>query len=1431
MASVSEPLASARNACRQELSPTGRAVENDCIPAGNTEFLGFLLGAPVQATLAAASDQSDYMFAARQPAEPDRSARPAGSAAAVRDSDDSSASADSTRPPSPLEQVAADLQNNVFPISTSVVAGDDLMSLVAGRRSALLPPSPTAYSSSSSLSSSPGTVTGGLRRRHAASARETDNHNASHKWDGDDIIDGSGSNSTSDSSPGPAAVSDSNSQSSPALSSSSAASSSRDQHPLANARRGGPVHHRSKYKGELRRESFGNWLAHLAFFVLFLPLCIIYCWHSYIHWWVGRVNDRLQQQQLLHLQAQPGAAPINQVFQLHHQSRAALQAGQAYALTPSDQLPSQHPAAPAASPADDADGAGVEDGAHGGASSGHTHEAHDQHHGMHERPRKQKKDRRKPAGDTSGEGSGGSEPRRVSNSVPPVTATPVPLAAPQLRQVMQHQQKCIPYLTRIDASASSADIRYWCPSSDSPHAMSSIPLHISPTSIDLKAGSSKVQAHLAVNTPNLPRWSLSRPGWGAAHVPLPPSWALVQAPSSLIHNHRPVDMAMCSDGSGNCWGLWELSAIEAELISNEVDREPDIQHCTAKQRLLHRSGALSHPHMRCRMAAARASSPPLRAADGAPIASPTSSASTMTADTYRQFAVVAAMRHAWGAYRQHAWGFDSLKPTSRLGDNPFGGMCVTLVDSLDTLLLMGYGGLDGSGGGQAGLNQQREWMMRQFNESLDKMETCLILRDQEDVNLFEITIRVIGGLLSAYELHRHLNNIADERLLRKAVHVADALSFAFESPTGIPYGTLGLKSKRKYNPAWVAGSTIAEVATLTLEWEHLSHVTGNPKYALLVRRALAHMLVYEIPTDSLWPTFIHPDTGDWTSTSVTLGARGDSTYEYLLKAYLIAGGGGASGDGDGQEGEAAGSASAAATTGDDADNGHLLVGNAALLEPSSRQPLTTASYAPPRASAAGAVWRSAAGAPLDAFDEGRRDGFAGEWSLDVSGSDVNEATVVGGALPESLSASSLASGSLYHMAVAEYERAARAMAGRGRDGSSGGGAGSQAAVDVVHPDPTGYLSPWSSPITVASETSWFTNLYGAYLRSVAGMEHQLIREGGGAVSTAGTGAGAGTGAVGRDPAVSDVDAATNTGYTYIIERGGAAVVREKQPPQQPQDNQPGALDHVAATIASPPSIGQRQVDIDADARVAALDFAAINAAVDGLNRGDANHQDGVASPAASASSPASASPPDSAPVPPAGVDLPAFSIDHKMDHLACFVPGMLALSSTIAPTQGLRSKHVSLAKRLMRTCMRMYTVNPTGLAAEISRFDPNQHGDQGGPRPDHNSKHSLLRPETTESLFILYRVTGDALYRDWGWRIFSALENHARLRPDQGAGYSSVRDVTAGHGVSHCDGMDSFFLAETLKYLYLLFSDASFLPLDQWVFNTEAHPLPVWRRP
>lgn len=78
---------------------------------------------------------------------------------------------------------------------------------------------------------------------------------------------------------------------------------------------------------------------------------------------------------------------------------------------------------------------------------------------------------------------------------------------------------------------------------------------------------------------------------------------------------------------------------------------------------------------------------------------------------------------------------------------------------------------------------------------------------------------------------------------------------------------------------------------------------------------------------------------------------------------------------------------------------------------------------------------------------------------------------------------------------------------------------------------------------------------------------------------------------------------------------------------------------------------------------------------------------------------------------------------------------------------------------------------------------------------------------------------------DWGWKIFEAIETHSRV---PSGGYSSIRDVRRKDHVQFSDKMETFFLAETLKYLYLLFGPNDVFPLDKYVFNTEAHALPIF---
>lgn len=169
---------------------------------------------------------------------------------------------------------------------------------------------------------------------------------------------------------------------------------------------------------------------------------------------------------------------------------------------------------------------------------------------------------------------------------------------------------------------------------------------------------------------------------------------------------------------------------------------------------------------------------------------------------------------------------------------------------------------------------------------------------------------------------------------------------------------------------------------------------------------------------------------------------------------------------------------------------------------------------------------------------------------------------------------------------------------------------------------------------------------------------------------------------------------------------------------------------------------------------------------------------------------------------------------HKMDHLACFLPGVLALGATHGAVRGAKaSRYMELARNMTGTCYQMYARQKTGLAPEVTVFGGTEEMTAA---PSYN----ILRPETVEALFVLWRTTHDSVYREWGWNIFQAFEKHCRVA----GGYAGVKDVTK-LPVEHDDTMQTFYLAETLKYLFLLFGPDDVIPLDQFVLNTEAHPL------
>ncbi|KAL9989213.1 hypothetical protein ACROYT_G003737 [Oculina patagonica] len=228
----------------------------------------------------------------------------------------------------------------------------------------------------------------------------------------------------------------------------------------------------------------------------------------------------------------------------------------------------------------------------------------------------------------------------------------------------------------------------------------------------------------------------------------------------------------------------------------------------------------------------------------------------------RQRKVIEAFKHAWKGYREYAWGHDELRPVSRTSSEWF-GVGLTIIDSLDTMLLMNL---------RKEFQQAREWVAN-----------SLTFEKNVDVNLFETTIRVLGGLLSAYHLSQ------DDLFLKKAIDLGDRLLPAFYTRSNIPYSDVNLLTHAAHPPRWGPDSSVSEVTTIQLEFRDLSYTTRDAKYKEFVDTVSNH--VHALPKRAgLVPIFVNADTGKFRpGATITLGARGDSYYEYLLKQWLQSG--------------------------------------------------------------------------------------------------------------------------------------------------------------------------------------------------------------------------------------------------------------------------------------------------------------------------------------------------------------------------------------------------------------------------------------------------------------------------------------------------------------------------------------------------------------
>jgi mannosidase alpha-like ER degradation enhancer 2 len=215
--------------------------------------------------------------------------------------------------------------------------------------------------------------------------------------------------------------------------------------------------------------------------------------------------------------------------------------------------------------------------------------------------------------------------------------------------------------------------------------------------------------------------------------------------------------------------------------------------------------------------------------------------------------------HAWSNYERYAWGQDALRPLSKTGHDWYGqSLFMTPVDALDTLILM------------------------RFDAEAERARSLIVsdLSFDRDIYVknFEITIRQLGGLLSSYQL------TGDQRLLSLAEDLGNRLLPVFNSPTGLPYVYVNLRTGQTRDSV----TNPAETGTLLLEFGTLSKLTGRPVFYEKAKRALVETFRRRSALGLVGQN-INVETGAWTNTDSHISGGIDSYYEYLWKCWVLFG--------------------------------------------------------------------------------------------------------------------------------------------------------------------------------------------------------------------------------------------------------------------------------------------------------------------------------------------------------------------------------------------------------------------------------------------------------------------------------------------------------------------------------------------------------------
>lgn len=216
----------------------------------------------------------------------------------------------------------------------------------------------------------------------------------------------------------------------------------------------------------------------------------------------------------------------------------------------------------------------------------------------------------------------------------------------------------------------------------------------------------------------------------------------------------------------------------------------------------------------------------------------------------------------WANYRQYAWGHDELFPMRAAYQDNWGGVAMTAIDSLDTLYLMG---------------------LKKEVKSADEIVKKLNFDLNRGSSLFELNIRIVGGLLAMYDLTH------EKLYLEKAEDLATRMLPAFQTPSGYPLNNVNLRTGESSAPNWTGGNVLlSEVGTVSVEFLALAERTGKAKYRKVIDKVYDSLK--KAPTyEGMLPMRMSPTSGKPMGGPYSLSGGADSYYEYLVKMWILEG--------------------------------------------------------------------------------------------------------------------------------------------------------------------------------------------------------------------------------------------------------------------------------------------------------------------------------------------------------------------------------------------------------------------------------------------------------------------------------------------------------------------------------------------------------------